>query len=145
AQLREVQQLKPGLAGAVQLTAEGAGTLRKGTTPLVSTLNANLAATGMTLNGKPAGDISATAETRGSELQFNLKSDFAQANIQGSGTMQLSADYPLNANLTFAHVTYAGLGPWLNSTGRASFDALAEGNLAVNGPAANPDNLRGTL
>ena len=46
AQLREVQQLKPGLAGALQLAADGAATLRHGTTPLVSTLNANLAAYG---------------------------------------------------------------------------------------------------
>jgi translocation and assembly module TamB len=137
--------MKPGLAGAVQLAADGAATLRKGTTPLVSTLNANLSATGMTLNGKPAGDIVATADTKGSDLQFHLKSDFAQANIQGSGTMQLAGDYPLNADLTFAHVTYAGLGPWLNTTGRSSFDALAEGAVHVKGPAANPDNLQGTL
>ena len=41
--------------------------------------------------------------------------------------MQLRGDYPLAANLKFAHVTYAGLGPWLETTGRASFDALAEG------------------
>jgi translocation and assembly module TamB len=145
AQLREIQQMKPGLAGALQLTADGAATLRHGTTPLVSTLNANIAATGMTLNGKPAGDVALTADTHGQELQFRLKSDFAQANIQGSGTMQLRGDYPLDAKVAFAHVTYAGLGPWLNVSGRPGFDALAEGKLDVKGPAEDPEKLQGTL
>jgi translocation and assembly module TamB len=145
AQLQEAQQLKPGLAGALQLAADGAATLRRGATPLVSTLNANVAATGLALNGKPAGSLTATATTRASQLEFNLNSDFAQANIRGSGSMRLADDYPLSARLDFAHVTYAGLAPWLNSTGRPSFDALAEGQVQVKGAAANPDDLKGAF
>jgi translocation and assembly module TamB len=145
AQLQGVQRVRPGLAGVVQLAAEGAATLRRGATPLVSTLNANLAGTGLTLNGKPAGDVTATAVTRGGELAFNLKSDFAQANIRGDGTMQLRDDYPLTAKITFAHVTYSGIQPWLENAARPSFEALAEGQATVDGPAAAPERLKGLL
>ena len=145
AQLRAVQQARPGLAGIVQVAADGAATLRRGTTPLVSTLNANLSGSGLTLNGKPAGDVNATAVTRGRELAFNLKSDFAQANIHGDGTMQLRDDFPLAAKLTFAHVTYSGIQPWLDRAERSGFEALADGQVTVNGPVATPDQLRGLL
>ena len=55
----------PGLGGILQVTADGAAALRKGQTPLFSTLNANIAARGISMNQKTLGDLTATAETKG--------------------------------------------------------------------------------
>jgi translocation and assembly module TamB len=143
ARFHTVEQYKAGLAGTLQLTAEGAATLRRHQVPLFSTLNADLSAQGLSVDKKPVGDLTATAETRGGELEFNLKSDFAHANISGSGTMRLSGDYPLDARMTFANVTYSGLSAWTG--GAPGFDASADGQLTVAGPVAQTADLRADL
>jgi translocation and assembly module TamB len=139
-----VQQSRPGLAGTVQLNADGAATLRKGASPLFAHLNANLNARGLSLDKKPLGDLTATATTRGQEVVFNLTSNLAQSDIRGSGRLQLAADYPLNAQVTFNNVTYAGLGPLLGAA-QQPFDASANGTLTVAGPLEKPDQIRGEV
>src|SRR5205807_2495227 len=74
-------------------------------------LNANVDARSLTVNSLPLGDLTATAKTRGQEVVFDLTSDLAHSNIRGSGRMQLAGDYPLNAQMTFSNLTYAGLRP----------------------------------
>ncbi|MBZ5583731.1 MAG: translocation/assembly module TamB domain-containing protein [Acidobacteriia bacterium] len=142
-----VVQLKPGLAGTLQVSAEGAATLRRNAVPLFANLNADIAAQGLTVAGKPVGDLTATAETRGRELDFHLASDFARADIRGGGRMQLAGDYPLNAQLTFSNVTWSGLGNWLGETaaGPGYFDASAAGQVNVSGPATRMQDLRGEI
>ncbi len=142
--LHAVQDAKPGLAGVVQLAADGAATLRKGSAPLFSTLNANLDARGLSVDKKPLGDLTATAKTSGQQVAFDLTSDLAHANIRGAGQMQLTGDYPLNAQVTFANLTYTGLSPLLGGTPEP-FDASANGQLTVNGPVTKTDLLRATL
>ena len=100
---------RQGLTGVVEIVADGAATLRKNAAPLFSTLNANVGARGLALNKKPLGDLTATAETRGKEVAFALNSNFAGSTIKGNGRMELSGDYPIDAQASFANVTYSGL------------------------------------
>jgi translocation and assembly module TamB len=144
ARFHTIQQAKPGLAGALQLTAEGAATLRKGAAPLFSTLNANVSARGLSIDKKPLGDLTATAKTSGQEVAFDLTSDLARANIRGSGRLQLAGDYPLNAQMTFANLTYAGLSPLIGGA-QQPFDASVDGQITVAGPVTKTDALRGSL
>ncbi len=143
--LQALQQYKPGLAGALQVSVDGAATLRRNAAPLVSTLNADLSARGLSVNRKPVGDLTATAHTSGKEIVFNLASDFAKADIKGGGRMQLTGDYPVTAQLTFGNVTYSGLSNWLDTAIRPGIDALVAGKVDVNGPIAKPEDLRGAL
>ena len=145
AQFHTVQQLKQGLAGTLELAADGAATLRRNATPLFSRLDANVAATRLTVDRKPVGDLNAAAVTNGNAVDFKLNSDFARAAIHGNGRMQLTGDYPLTAQVSFANVTYSGLQNWLGSLNRAGFDAAVEGQANVSGPVAKPDALRGEL
>jgi len=145
AQLRTLRQYKAGLAGTVELAADGAATLRPNSAPLFSTLNANLSAKGLSVDKKPVGDLTATAETRGKEVQFSLNSNFARSTIRGSGRMELSGDYPLSARLSFSSVTWSGLQSWIGGPPRPDFDASADGEVSVEGPATRTDALRGTL
>jgi translocation and assembly module TamB len=143
--LATVRQSQPGLAGVVQLTADAAGRLRKNDAPLFSTLNAGLRATGISMNRQNLGDLTASATTRGNAVAFNLASDIAKTNIKGSGTVELSSNYPVNAQLTFGNVTYRGLSPLLSQGTPAPLDASVEGSLNVSGPATDLNALNATL
>ncbi|HJT88148.1 MAG TPA: translocation/assembly module TamB domain-containing protein [Bryobacteraceae bacterium] len=144
ARLPLVEKYKPGLAGTIQAAADGAATLRRNQIPRFSTLNADLSARGLSVDKKPVGDLTARAETRGSTTDFHLNSDFGGSRITGSGNMQLAGDYPVNAQVTFANVTYSGLSAWTGGSSK-DLDASAEGNVRLSGPAARPEALRGTL
>src|SRR5204862_8015392 len=80
-----IQQYKPGLTGGLQLAADGAATLRRGGPPLFQTLNANLSASGLSVNGKPVGNVTATAVTRGRALDLIVNSASAKSQVQGAG------------------------------------------------------------
>jgi translocation and assembly module TamB len=142
--LHAVQQMKGGLTGVVEIAADGAATLRKNAAPEFSALNANLGARGLALDKKPLGDLTATAETQGREVVFALNSNFARSAIKGNGRMQLNADYPVDAQVSFANVTYSGLNVWLQSTVQ-TFDGTLDGQASLAGPLTRTQDLRGTL
>ena len=142
--LHAVQQVEERAHGIVEIAADGAATLRKNAAPLFSTLNANVGARGLALDKKPLGDLTATAETQGREVAFALNSNFAHSAIKGKGRMQLGGDYPVDAQVSFANVTYSGLNAWLQSTVQ-TFDASLDGQVTVTGPVARTKDLRGTL
>lgn len=147
ARIRNVQKARPGLAGTLQMAANGAATIRReGTRVLFQHLDGNLAAKSVALKGKQFGDLTLTANTTGGRLNFVLDSNLAQASIQGRGHAELSGDYPLNAELTFHNVTWSGLEPLLQSGGESpTFDAVADGQVTLNGPVTKIDDLRGSL
>ena len=145
ATLPPVHNSQPGLSGTVQLTANAVGRLRKNAEPLFSTLNANLRATGISLNKQNLGDLTATASTSGNAVQFDLTSDLAKSNIKGSGTMQLANGYPLNARLAFSNVTYRGLAPLVSAAPEQPFDAIADGSVTVDGSISNLAAINGSV
>src|ERR1035438_2268618 len=62
--------------------------------------------------------------------------------------MEMGGDYPVDAQVSFANVTYSGLNAWIQGTVR-TFDGSLDGKVSVAGPAArtpqNLSDLRGTL
>ena len=145
-QLTQIQTLQETrkVGGTVEVTAAGAATLRAGKTPQFSTLNANLAARGLTVNGAPMGDVTAGAETHGNDLALTLTSSLAGSKVQGSGTVQLTGDYSADARLSFSNLTYSGLRPLFGAPAEP-FEASADGQVTLAGPLARPEALRGTL
>jgi translocation and assembly module TamB len=144
ARVHTLQQREPGLDGALQVTADGAATLRADGAPLFSTLNANVSAKGLSVNKKPMGDLTATAETHGSQVDFNLNSDFAHSSIRGSGRMTMGGDYPLTAQVSFSNLTYSGLSAFLAEPMR-TFEASMDGRAEISGPVTNTSAMRGDL
>ena len=112
--------------------------------PCSPRLNANVGAHGLALDKKPLGDLTATADTQGKQVVFALNSNFARSAIKGNGRMELGGDYPVDAQVSFANVTYSGLNAWLQSTVH-TFDGSLDGQVSVNGPVARTQDLRGTL
>ncbi|HUB31717.1 MAG TPA: translocation/assembly module TamB domain-containing protein [Bryobacteraceae bacterium] len=144
AQIRPLENAEPGLAGTVQLTAQGAAALRSGAAPLFSTLEADLAARGVSISGQPLGELTASAHTRGQETVFSLTSNFAHADIHGSGRLQLTGDYPLSAQLGFTGLTYAALRPLFGGPSEP-FSAVADGSASIGGSLVRPSDLRGFI
>ncbi|MBZ5624166.1 MAG: hypothetical protein LAQ69_36530 [Acidobacteriia bacterium] len=87
ARLRAVQKLRPGLAGALQLTADGSATMReKSPRILASSLNANVATANLAGDGKRLGSFTRAAHTTsGNRLDFTLNSDLAGSSVQARG------------------------------------------------------------
>ena len=151
ARIAHVEQVKPGLAGILRLNADVSGSLRKqdGTQQiLVSNLNVDASAHELRVGQRQLGQAAFLARTQGQSVNFRLDSDIAQSQIHGSGVSQLAGSYPTRASLSFANVRYANIAPYLSADADAeppAFDALAEGQLAVDGPLLNPDKLSGRL
>jgi len=148
--IEHVQQERPDLAGTLRLAADLSATVRErngSRTVLISNLNADASANALRMNSRNLGEANFTARTVGSNLNFRFDSDIAQSQIHGSGQSQLTGDYPVNANLTFANIRYANIAPFISTEQgvKPSFDALVEGRLSVNGPVLKPDDLAGRL
>ncbi|HWE52191.1 MAG TPA: translocation/assembly module TamB domain-containing protein [Bryobacteraceae bacterium] len=147
-QIRWLRDARPGLSGTVEIAANGAGTVQPDSPwVLFNKLNAHVAATGIAAQGKNFGNLTLTANTTAaSRLEFALDSNLANADIRGSGTVDLRGDYPVNAQATFNDVLYTRIAA-LAGTGNASpsFEAAAEGHASINGPMLKPDQLRGAL
>ena len=135
---------QPGLAGIVQLAADGAATLHRNAPLAISSLNANLSARNLSVNKKDLGGLTATAASRGNAVDFNLNSDFANSRIQGAGRLDLADGYPIDAHLNFTGVTWSGLSK-LVAAAAQPFDASLDGQVTLSGPAARTDALRGNL
>jgi translocation and assembly module TamB len=149
ANLRNVQKVRPGVGGALQVNASGAGVLR-GSEPALqlSSLDANIGATGITVQKNAFGDITLKTNTAaGNRVTFALDSTLAGSTIHGQGSGQLTGDYPLDARVNFSNVTWDRLQPLLGpGSGKPpAFEAATDGVLTVNGPVMKIDQFRGGL
>ncbi len=148
AQIKYLQQRRPGLSGALSLNIDTTGTISAaGPKVLLSGLKGNTAVTGLRMNGRDYGDFHASAEQTGSTLNVNLDSNLAQSLINGKLQTQLAGDYQTSGQLTFKNVSYSdwsavlGLG---SSGSTQSFDAVADGALNASLAILKPANLTGT-
>ncbi len=90
-------------SGTVTMDADVNGALQQ-TTPtfLLSGVNGNLSVHALDRRGVDYGDLNATAHTTGRNVSWNVTSDFAGSNVQGTGTTALVRDYPTDADLRLA-------------------------------------------
>ncbi len=106
-QFNAVKQQAKGVTGMVQLNADGAATVRevKGQTEvLLTSVNANASANGLQQAGRKLGDLTASAQTSGSTVNFNVNSDFAGSTVRVNGQTQLQSDYPTSATASIANL-----------------------------------------
>ncbi len=149
--LRTVQMRQPSMRGAIVLNANGDARIdnRPGAKNrvLFSNLNAQLGARGVEVASRRAGDLNATAETRGQNLVVNFNSDLANSNIRGRATWVLAGDYPVDGEVTFAPVRIGALRNLVSPArpGAAGVDGILEGRATVRGPSTKPDALHGLV
>ena len=133
----DIARFRPGFGGAVDFSANGAASIHeKDPRVLFSSLNANLAATGLSAQGHNYGDLKLTATTQaGNRLSFALDSNLTGGTIRGRGTADLAGNYPVTAQMTFANMSVVTSG----------VDARTDGEMTISGPAMTPEELSGSL
>ncbi|HVW08366.1 MAG TPA: translocation/assembly module TamB domain-containing protein [Bryobacteraceae bacterium] len=151
ARIHYIQTRRPGLAGLVELAAKGSGAIAAGSAPVatrlkIHDLNMNLAATGVQAQNENFGDLKLTAGmASANRVQFALESDLATSRIHGQGSVDLTAGYPVNAQLSVQNALYSKFAKLAGVTAPNQVEAALDGQVSVNGPAENPDQLRGNL
>jgi translocation and assembly module TamB len=151
--IRNLQKLRPGLGGTLQIAADGSATIQPvkanstGLPVSFSNLTGSVAMTGIQAKGRNLGDFALTASTNSGRLHFALDSNLAGASIHGQGDTQLSGDFPSNLQLAFNNVQYTKfqelLGPGYGAP--TGFEAVTDGRVSVSGPVSNIGGLRGSL
>ena len=151
-QIETLAKARPGIGGAVEVTAQGAFDLAPSSGGQlgfrIGELRADLAAHGLQLNGQTVGAARITANSDGPALRAHLDSDFAGSTIRGDGQWRLEGDYPGSATVTFSKVDLAQLEKWsvpATSKAPASFTGSAEGQLRIDGPALRPREIKAEL
>jgi len=109
-QLAQFQSLvngRPGLRGLLSLKADVSANLRAGQFE-IATLNANLAARGLSMEGKSLGDLTATANTTPNTaetaLRYDITSDFAGSTSHISGQTDLRGDHRTTASAAISNL-----------------------------------------
>jgi translocation and assembly module TamB len=147
AQIKYLQQRRPGLSGALSLNIDAAGAISPVEPKiLLSSLKGNTSATGLRLNGRDYGEFHASAEQTGSMLNVNLDSNLAQSSINGKLQTQLAGDYQTAGQLTFKNVSYSNWSALFGSasSGAQSFDAVTDGSMNASVSILKPANLSGS-
>jgi len=147
AHLRYVQSERPGLAGVLQFTANASAAIAGPAHISPRSLNLDFSGKGLAMQGKNLGDLTLSASTTGNQVTFHLDSTLAGASIHGAGGARLTADYPLAAQMTVRNLNWKGLEPLLgpSAVAPAGFDAAADADLILNGPALRPSEINGRL
>jgi len=147
--LHTLQNARPGLAGTIEIAADGSAEAGAGTPPFrLTNVNANVTAAHVAAQGKDLGGFTLAAHTASANrVDFTLNSNLAGAAIQASGSGQLGADYPVNAQLSFSNLKWSNLEKLVGPpSGEApDFEIAAEGKASLNGPVLDTAALAGSL
>lgn len=139
-QLADFQQLvknRPGLRGILTLNADAAANIRPGpggTDFQLTGLNAQAAIHGLAMQGKNLGDVTADANTAGTNLRYAVNSDFAGSTIRISGESAIAAPHQTVASAQIANLPIDRV-----------LAMAGQGNLPVNGTLALNGQVSGTL
>ncbi|MEO7651680.1 MAG: translocation/assembly module TamB domain-containing protein, partial [Bryobacteraceae bacterium] len=151
--IESLKKLRAGLAGTVRARAEGSATVLNTASGapqlLLSSLSGQVAARNLQLQGKPAGNFNLQAQSNGTLLNVQLRSDFLDATTQGNGQWRLQPGYPGEAHLQFSKISLATVRNWLSKDGKEAgtpaLNGSAEGKLSLSGPAFDFRSWKGTL
>jgi autotransporter translocation and assembly factor TamB len=97
-EIHHVQEFRKGLAGELDLKANGTAKVVKGNVSLAS-LNGQLSLKNAVVDGQSYGNLQLTATTRLPVLALSAKVDFRGIQIQGSGEWRMEGDYPGEAHI----------------------------------------------
>ncbi len=129
-----------GLSGILTVQAGVAGSLRPsaaGTTVQLTAFNGDLAARGLTVEGRHLGDLTATARTLGQAVNYTVASDFAGSNVRIAGQTALTGQHETTAT---ANIGGLPLAPVLAAAGETQLPltGTVSGTAQVNGTLAAP-------
>ena len=131
-----VQKANVNADGVLNLRADADGTVEE------PNLRADLALKQITVQGKAVGELTATARSAGSTVNYQVRSVLVGASLNADGQTSLKGNYDTQAKLTLSGLDIAKpLALFATTTVKASSNIA--GTITVNGPAATPTALTG--
>ena len=88
-------------AGTARVNGDFTGELRKEFR--VTALNADVTGTGLVSGNRKFGDVTASAKTAGTQVDFSANSNFGGSAMQVTGQTRLEGDYPVDASAKVAN------------------------------------------
>lgn len=141
-QIKAVTTRRQGLEG--QLDFEGTGTAHfiKGDFEL-DDLDARGTLSNAIVDGKPLGNMQATAKTRGQVLDVRADADLRGTKVEGQGEWRLAGDYPGKGEITIPRMTFATLKDLIpaNTGGDLPFGGFLSASVKITGALKKPDSL----
>jgi translocation and assembly module TamB len=136
-QLAKFDTLAPtGVDGTATLTASANGTATE------PNLHANLSLENLTVQGKVLGQLDATANSAGSTVSYELRSNAFGAQVAASGQTSLLGDYATQAKLTLTGFDVSkAVAIFAPGSVKATSNLAA--TVTVAGPAAKPQQITG--
>jgi translocation and assembly module TamB len=131
-----VQKAKMSADGVLSVVADANGTLTE------PALKAEVKLANVTYDGQAVGEAVASAHSEGKTLYVTANSTLVGAKLDGTGQMQLTGDYPMQAKLTVAGFDI-GRPLAMFGTGGVKAQSLIDGVATVSGPLKTPKALSG--
>lgn len=146
-QVANVQKLRPGVRGILQVKAAGTTTVRDGALQ-PDRLDGLFALRDLVVDGRELGNFTVDAKTAGKQLNFGVAGDLRGSKITGRGGFELAGDYSGSGSVDFSRMTISTLhdfAPLVKTTQPLPFDGALEGRLTFSGPLLKPEALQGRL
>jgi translocation and assembly module TamB len=131
-----IRKADPDADGVLTLTASADGTMEQ------PDLHVKLTVDKIVVQGKPLGDLNATANSVGSNVMYELHSTLVGAQVNANGQTSLVGDYQTQAKMTLSGVDIANVIA-LVAPGSFKGSSMIGGTINVSGPAAKPKQLSG--
>jgi translocation and assembly module TamB len=143
AQIKAVTDRRKGLDGQLDIQGSGAAHFIKGDFQL-DDLDSQMALHNAAVDGRPIGNLEATAKTRGQILEVRASADLRGTKVRGQGEWRLAGDYPGNGEITVPRLTFATLKDLIPAdTGRdLPFGGFLSATVKVSGPLKNRDAMK---
>ena len=132
-----IRKANPDADGVLSFTASANGTLEQ------PDLHAKLSLAKITVQGKPLGEMNATANSAGSTLSYNLQSTLVGAQVNATGQTSLLGDMQTQSKVTLNGVDIANVIALVAPDSFKGSSTIA-GTINISGPAAKPKQLSGT-
>ncbi|MEO7028664.1 MAG: translocation/assembly module TamB domain-containing protein [Acidobacteriaceae bacterium] len=134
--LDSVRRALPNADGVVTLNADANGTLDE------PNLRGKFSVAKIVVQGKPLGDLVATANSTGSTVFYDTHSTLVGAQVNANGQTSLKGNFETQAKLTLAGFDVAKA-ITLFAPGSVKASSSIGGTITVSGPAATPQSLTG--
>ena len=131
-----VQKANPGADGTLSFNLSADGTATE------PNLKANLKLANISVQGKPVGDLTATANSVGSTVNYQVSANALGAQLNAVGSTSLVGEYQTQAKLTLANLDVANV---LQTFSPGSLKATSKiaGTVTISGPAKIPTRMTG--
>lgn len=145
--IEHVAKISPPVDGQLAGRLSGTGRFTKGSFELTAA-TVNLTGKGITVDEEPIGDLTLTADTKGTEMSVRADGKVLESTVEAAGKWRLEGDAPGEATLKFSRLSIdslhdlAVLGRKGDRPAMTPFEGFVEGGATITLPLQKPEAFR---